>query len=167
MKKLLDKINAKIYKILFKAYKREEYEKLRKKYDISDDFKFNGKDIELYGEGKIIIGKNSYIGNRSSICSVKDCFVKIGDNVSISHNVRIYTCNRISEDVIKNRKEVRVKKGNVIIGNNVTIGANSFIKEDIKIGDNVVIGANTVVSKNIPSNCVVGGVPAKILKSFS
>lgn len=62
---------------------------------------------------------------------------------------------------------IRENCGNVIIGNNVTIGANSFIKENITIGDNVVIGANTVITKDIPSNCVVGGVPAKILKTTS
>ncbi len=50
------------------------------------------------------------------------------------------------------------------IGNNVIIGAGAKIMGDITIGDNVTIGANAVVTKNIPSNCVVGGVPAKIIK---
>lgn len=164
MEKILRKIGAKIYKVLFRAYEIEKYQKIRKKYEIEADFKFNGKDIELYGNGKIIIGKNSYIGSKSSICSIEGCIVKIGNNVSISHNVRIYTCNRISEDIIRNEKKIRIKKGDVIIGNNVVIGVNSFIKEGVCIGDNVVIGANTVVNKDIPSNCIVGGVPVKILK---
>lgn len=51
-----------------------------------------------------------------------------------------------------------------------TIGDNVFISTGVKIiggvtiGDNVVIGANSVVVKDIPSNAIVGGVPAKILK---
>lgn len=57
------------------------------------------------------------------------------------------------------------KKRNVpLVGNNVYIGAGAKIIGDIKIGDNVVIGANSVVVKDIPSNCMVAGVPAKILK---
>lgn len=54
--------------------------------------------------------------------------------------------------------------GNPVIGNNVTIGANYVIIGDITIGDNVLIGAGSVVVKDIPSNCVVAGVPAKVIR---
>ena len=50
------------------------------------------------------------------------------------------------------------------IGDNVDIGANSIIIGDIKIGNNVIIGAGSVVVKNIPSNCIIAGNPAKIIK---
>ena len=56
------------------------------------------------------------------------------------------------------------KKGDVIIGNNCWIGANVFIKESVVIGNNCVIGANSLVNKNIPDNCIVGGVPLRIIK---
>lgn len=51
------------------------------------------------------------------------------------------------------------------IGNNVTFGANAVVIGDIEIGDNVIIAANAVVTKSVPANCVVGGVPAKIIQS--
>lgn len=50
------------------------------------------------------------------------------------------------------------------IGNNVKICAGAVVIGDIEIGDNVTIGANAVVTKSIPSNCVVCGNPAKIVK---
>lgn len=50
------------------------------------------------------------------------------------------------------------------IGNNVKICAGAVVIGDIEIGDNVTIGANAVVTKSIPSNCVVCGNPAKIIK---
>jgi putative colanic acid biosynthesis acetyltransferase WcaB len=50
------------------------------------------------------------------------------------------------------------------IGNNVDIGANVCIIGDITIGDNVMIGAGAVITKNIPSDCVVVGNPARILE---
>lgn len=56
------------------------------------------------------------------------------------------------------------KKGVPNIGNNVYIGAGAKIIGPITIGDNVVIGANAVVISDIKNNCVVGGIPAKILK---
>lgn len=118
MEKILRKIGAKIYKILFRAYEIEKYQKIRKKYEIEADFKFNGKDIELYGNGKIIIGKNSYIGSKSSICSTEGCIVKIGNNVVIGVNSFI--------------------KEGVCIGDNVVIGANTVVNKDIP--SNYIVG---------------------------
>lgn len=54
--------------------------------------------------------------------------------------------------------------GPPILGDNVYIGAGAKILGDIKIGNNVKIGANAVVVKDVPDNCTVGGVPAKIIK---
>lgn len=51
-----------------------------------------------------------------------------------------------------------------VIGDNVQIGFGVCIFGDINIGDNVSIGGNAVVVKDVPSNCVVAGVPAKIIK---
>ncbi len=50
------------------------------------------------------------------------------------------------------------------IGNNVYMGGGAKILGDIKIGDNVIIGANAVVINNVPSFCIVAGVPATIIK---
>lgn len=50
------------------------------------------------------------------------------------------------------------------IGNNVTLGANVIIIGDIEIGDNVIVGAGSVVTKSIPSNTIVAGNPARIIK---
>ena len=52
------------------------------------------------------------------------------------------------------------------IGNNVSLGANVNILGDVHIGDNVIIGAGSVVVKDVPSNCIVAGNPAKIIKQL-
>jgi len=54
-----------------------------------------------------------------------------------------------------------IKNTSAIIGNNVYIGPSVTIVENVNISDNVVVGAGSVVNKNIASNLVVGGVPAK------
>lgn len=72
---------------------------------------------------------------------------KIGNNVKIAQNVTI------------------ASRGDIpIIGDNVWIGPGSKLLGG-KIGSNVVIGANSVVTKEIPDNCVVAGVPAKIIST--
>lgn len=51
-----------------------------------------------------------------------------------------------------------------IIGDNVTIFPGAKVIGDVVIGNNVVIGANAVVVKNVPANCTVVGVPAYIIR---
>jgi serine O-acetyltransferase len=53
-----------------------------------------------------------------------------------------------------------------IIGDNVTVGPNVVIIGAITIGDNVVIGAGSVVVKDVPSNSVIAGNPARVIKSL-
>jgi len=54
----------------------------------------------------------------------------------------------------------------ITVGSNVSIGYGSIILRGVTIGDNVVIAAGSVVSRDIPSDCVAGGVPARVIKSL-
>lgn len=76
--------------------------------------------------------------------------VKIGENATILPNV-----------LIGRRKPG--KETNIRIGDNVYISTGATILGPVKIGNNVTIAANSVVIKDIPDNCVVSGVPAKII----
>jgi acetyltransferase-like isoleucine patch superfamily enzyme len=52
-----------------------------------------------------------------------------------------------------------------IIGKRCFIGANAIIMAGVKIGNEVIIGSGAIVTKDVPSNCVAAGNPAKILKT--
>jgi len=52
----------------------------------------------------------------------------------------------------------------LVLGNNVEVSAGAKILGPIIIGNNVIIGANAVVVKDVPDNCIVAGVPAKIIR---
>ena len=56
------------------------------------------------------------------------------------------------------------KPGAPVIGNNVYIATGSKVLGEVTISDNVIIGANAVVIHDVPSNCSVAGVPARIIK---
>ena len=56
------------------------------------------------------------------------------------------------------------KGGKPTIGDHVTLGANVCIVGNVHIGSNVLVGAGSVVVKDIPSNCIVAGNPAKIIR---
>ena len=53
-----------------------------------------------------------------------------------------------------------------VLGDNVEVCCGAKIIGGVRIGDNVLIGANSVVLKDIPSNCVVAGVPARIIRNL-
>ena len=53
-----------------------------------------------------------------------------------------------------------------ILGNNVTVYAGARLVGPIKIGTNVYIGANAVVVNDVDSNCIIGGIPARVLKKI-
>jgi serine acetyltransferase len=55
----------------------------------------------------------------------------------------------------------------VSIGENCFIGFGAVIMPGVKIGDNVVVGAGSIVTKDVPSDSVVVGVPAKVVSSLS
>lgn len=54
----------------------------------------------------------------------------------------------------------------ITIGNNVFIGARATILPGVTVGDNVVIGASAVVTRDLPSDCVAAGIPAKPIRTL-
>lgn len=50
------------------------------------------------------------------------------------------------------------------LGDNVTVYAGAKILGDVRVGNNVIVAANAVVVKNVEDNCIVGGIPAKVIK---
>lgn len=157
-------LKNRLFKSLMEINSSIKYGTYRKKYSIHDTFKFNGINIQFYGNGEIICGQNSYIGNYSTIQSATNYKVVIGNNCSISHNVRIYTSSNSTNQNFDDISPKNKIEGDVVIGNGVWIGANVFIKEGINIGNNSVIGANSVVTKDILENGIYGGVPAKLIR---
>ena len=113
------------------------------------------------------IGVGCEIGSKVSFGS-EPYLIKIGDHVRITEGVQFVTHDGGAWVVRKLRKEYEDVDsfGRIIIGNNVHIGINSVIMPGVTIGDNVVVGCSAVVTKDIPSNSVAAGVPARVIESI-
>ena len=118
-------------------------------------------------EAKIIIGSDCGL-NGTSIIS-RSTVVQVGSETIIAPNVTIMD----SDFHIPWPPEKRMnydgyeRDAPVLIGKRVWIGANSIILKGVTIGDNSVIGAGSVVVKDIPSNVLAAGNPAKVLKQYN
>jgi acetyltransferase-like isoleucine patch superfamily enzyme len=111
------------------------------------------------------IGSNLGISQAAIICHLS---IEIGDNVKIGGGARIYDTDfhSIDPELRLNPKTdfANKRKLPVVIEDNVFIGAYSTILKGVTIGRNSIIGSSSVVTKNVPSNEIWAGNPARLIK---
>ncbi len=112
------------------------------------------------------VGKNFFFQPR--IIPDEPKLISFGDNVCVASGVTFVTHDVI--DKVLNNMNYNVNFyyncAPIKIGNNVFIGCNVTILPGVKINDNVIIAAGSVVTKDVPSNSVIGGNPAKKISTF-
>lgn len=136
-----------------------------------------GSDVSI-GRGTLIrpssyyggeVGDGLWIGDRSSIgpsgfigCSGR---IVIGSDVMMGPGVRIFAENHLFDDTSQTIKSQGVSRNYVEIGDDCWIASGVTITAGVRIGSGAVIAAGSVVTNDIPSNAVVAGVPARVLRS--
>jgi acetyltransferase-like isoleucine patch superfamily enzyme len=90
--------------------------------------------------------------------------ITLGKNVYLTNSVSFITHDGGTLLYRNKIKDLEITKP-IYIGNNVYIGINSIILPGVSIGDNVIIGAGSIVTKNLESNMVFAGNPAKFIKT--
>jgi acetyltransferase-like isoleucine patch superfamily enzyme len=122
-----------------------------------------GTFVEIQKGAKI--GVNCKISSHSFICEG----VVIEDNVFIGHNVTFindkFPRSTNEDGELQNENDwVCV---NTLIRKGCSIGSSATILCGIEIGENSIVGAGSVVTKDVPSNVIVAGNPAKILRKIN
>ena len=142
----------------------------------------------FYRKGNIALFRNAKLNLNSgkvtvySGCKIdvfENAELSIGSNVFINESTRIGTKSKIvigNDTIIGDETSIHDFDGHkingiegirpIIIGEHVWIGEKVVILKGVNIGDNAIIGAGSVVTKNIPSNTIVAGNPAHIIRSI-
>ncbi|KAJ1992319.1 hypothetical protein H4R33_001048 [Dimargaris cristalligena] len=108
----------------------------------------------------IRVGRNFYM---NAFCTILDCApVTFGDNVMLGPHVQIYTAGH-PVDPVERSTLVEFAKP-IVIGSDVWIGGGAIILPGVTIGDGVTVAGGSVVTKDVPSNVVVAGNPARVIK---
>lgn len=129
---------------------------IRRIYE-SIKYRLNPKsELEILKDLGSIYGKNLHLIN-SHIDYSHAWLVEIGNDVTITHS------SILAHDASMKKLLGKSKVGKVVIGDRVFIGWGSIILPNVTIGNDVIVGAGTVICKDIPSDCVVAGNPAKVI----
>lgn len=126
-----------------------------------------GDDVRLTSNGVLSIGDDVFFNSRSRVvCHER---VTIGDHLRIAEGVSILDHEhgtvmrsgrlRISDD--------HFETAPITIGSGVVLGDKVTVLKGVTIGDNVIVGANSVVSRDLPSNCIAAGAPAKVIRELT
>ncbi len=129
-----------------------------------------GKNVKIWHFA--YVGNDTEIGDNVKIGSLAhiDYNVKIGENTMIEGLVYIPPLSRIGKNVFigpavsltNDPYPASKKMVGVTIEDGAVIGSRAVIKAGVKIGKNSVVAMGAVVTKDVPPNCVVVGVPAKV-----
>ncbi|MBO8439112.1 MAG: sugar O-acetyltransferase [bacterium] len=107
----------------------------------------------------IKVGKNVFIND---CCHFQDHGgVTLGDGCLVGHNVVFATLNH---DFDPARRAV-MYPAPIVVGRDVWIGSNATILRGVTIGDGAIIAAGAVVTKDVPPRTVVGGIPARPIRT--
>ena len=118
--------------------------------------------ITHIGRG-LIIGNNSNIGDYNYITG--DGGIQIGNSVLLGPFVKIHAENHAYDRVDIPIKEQGVASEGVLIEDDCWIGSGAVILDGVVIGRGSIVAAGAVVSKSVPPYSIVGGVPARVIKS--
>ena len=113
---------------------------------------------------RISIGSGSHVGERDIIWAGNSGGrVTLGDYCLLGPNVTItasnYGIEQSDTPVMYQSKDER----DIMIGRDVWLGANVIVLAGVTIGDGAIVAAGAVVTKDLPAQCIAGGVPAKVI----
>ena len=125
------------------------------------------KNCSIWAEGnniRVIIGDNCTFNHDTQLCAQEnDMEIVIGDDCMLSHHVNVRTSDSHKIFDIQSDNRTNFPRS-VIIGKHVWIAPNSIVMKGVNVGDGCIIGSNTIVTRNVSSNTLAVGMPAKIVR---
>ena len=103
------------------------------------------------------IGEFAYLGGAGGL--------EIGDDCIVGQYLSCHPENHVATDLNTPIRFQGVTRKGIKIGKNCWIGSKVTILDGVEVGDGCIIAAGAVLAKSFPQNVIIGGVPAKVLKS--
>jgi acetyltransferase-like isoleucine patch superfamily enzyme len=123
--------------------------------------------VRIFGspQNQLIVGESCYFG-LNTIVEGFNAQVTIGNHVSFAQNVNLMSGSGPNASE-KMQTIFPILKGAVSIGDHSWIGANAIIMPNVQIGKYCIVGAQSFVNSSFPDYSIIGGVPAKLIRTLS
>lgn len=112
--------------------------------------------------GDVIIGDHTRIGLHNTIIGP----VTIGSHVNLAQGITITALNHNFDDSEKRIDQQGISTKEVVLEDDIWVGANAVILPGVTIGKHAVVAAGAIVTKDVPPHSLVAGVPAKVIKQI-
>ena len=112
--------------------------------------------------GDVIIGDHTRIGLHNTIIGP----VTIGSHVNLAQGITITALNHNFDDSEKRIDQQGISTKEVVLEDDIWVGANAVILPGVTIGTHAVVAAGAIVTKDVPPHSLVAGVPAKVIKQI-
>lgn len=156
---------GRLHALLVRSDEENAERAARTRYSLASTARW-GSGTVLAGDGSISIGENSYLGERCHLVAhPQSAAIRIGRGCAISHNVQIRTEEYRTDLPLAEARKVPGRAADILIADDVWIGANVFITAGVTIERNAIVGANSVVTRDVAAGSIVGGVPARVIRS--
>ena len=112
--------------------------------------------------GDVIIGDHTRIGLHDTIIGP----VTIGSHVNLAQGITITALNHNFDDSEKRIDQQGISTKEVVLEDDIWVGANAVILPGVTIGKHAVVAAGAIVTKDVPPHSLVAGVPAKVIRQI-
>lgn len=112
--------------------------------------------------GDVIIGDHTRIGLHNTIIGP----VTIGSHVNLAQGITITALNHNFDDSEKRIDQQGISTKEVVLEDDIWVGANAVILPGVTIGNHAVVAAGAIVTKDVPPHSLVAGVPAKVIRQI-
>lgn len=119
-------------------------------------------DVIVQNGKNIFIGNNSFV-NGGQLIAGENSKIVIGNDCMISYNVHLRTTYHNYKDRSLPMNKQGMEEADIIIKDNVWIGYGVQVMSGVTINEGSVVAAGAVVTKDVPPNCCVAGIPAKVI----
>jgi acetyltransferase-like isoleucine patch superfamily enzyme len=114
-------------------------------------------------EGEVVIGEKTVLGQECTISAYRR--VRIGEQCVVADRAMFIDFDHGAAEVERPVRVQGIYKRDVEVGSNVWIGYGACFLRGVRVGDNSIVGTNSVVTRDVPANSVVGGVPARVIRT--
>jgi acetyltransferase-like isoleucine patch superfamily enzyme len=135
----------------------------------ADSFVMHGAVLHVYNfrnlpHAFIRIGRNSLIGEYNVLRGQGG--ITVGDRVYTAPNVQMLAVNHVFDDPTRPMVDQGITAQGIVVEDDVWIGAGAILTDGVRVGRGAVVAAGAVVTSDVSPHTVVGGVPARILRSI-